>query len=211
MKSLSQNLFALRAKIPPSVKLIAVSKTVEALRLQEALAAGQRAFGENYVQEAKSKWPLLREVYADIELHLIGHLQSNKAEEAVRAFDAIDTLDRPKLAHALATAMRKLNRSLPLLIEVNSGREPQKAGCLPEAAAALLTLARDELQLNVRGLMCIPPEGTDPAPYFRELVALARSLQLPDISMGMSNDFEMAIACGATQVRVGSLLFGARS
>lgn len=209
--SIRENIAAIRQRIPNPVQLMAVSKTVEAALLEEALVAGQRLFGENYVQEAASKWPALKARYPDTELHFIGHLQSNKADEAVALFDAIDTLDRPKLAHALAKAMAKAGRRVPLLIEVNIGAEPQKAGCLPADVPALLQLARDELKLDVRGLMCIPPAGEDPAPYFCQLSALANTHNLPVRSMGMSADYECAIANGATLVRLGTSLFGARN
>ncbi len=191
-------------------RLIAVSKEVEAARLREMLETTEhRLFGENYVQEAGAKWPTLRAAYPDIELHLIGHLQSNKADDAVELFDAIDSLDRIKLADALAKSMQKQNKRVPLLIEVNIGREPQKHGCLPDDVSALLAHAR-ALGLDVQGLMCIPPAGVDPAPFFRELAQMARQLELPRISMGMSSDFKEAVKCGATEVRVGSALFGER-
>jgi len=208
--TISENFSFIRAKVPPRVTLVAVSKTVEAERIEEAIAAGQRVFGENYVQEARAKWPLLRARHAGLFLHLIGPLQSNKADEAVALFDRIDVLDRPKLAHALAKAMKKTGRRVPLLIEVNIGAEPQKAGCAVAEVPALLELARDVLGLEVRGVMAVPPAGDDPAPFFRQLAALAAGLGLEVVSMGMSADYETAIACGATEVRVGSSLFGAR-
>ncbi len=197
-----------RQKIAP-VKLIAVSKTVEGARLEAALADGQRVFGENYVQEAAAKWPGLRARYPDIELHCIGHLQSNKALEAVKLFDCIDTLDRESLAQALARAMDKAGRRVPLLVEVNIGAEPQKSGCLPEQVSALLATAR-ALKLDVQGLMAIPPADADPTPYFQRLAAMNRELGLARLSMGMSADYAAAIAAGATEVRVGSILFGKR-
>lgn len=209
--TIAEALTAIRKTVPPHVVLVAVSKKVDADRLQAALDAGQRVFGENYVQEAAAKWPDLRTTHPDLRLHLIGHLQSNKADEAVRLFDRIDTLDRPKLAHALAASMKKQGRRLPLLIEVNIGREAQKSGCLPEDAPGLLALARGELGLDIEGIMAIPPADADPAPHFRALVKLADDLNLPVRSIGMSADYETAIACGATEVRVGSALFGARS
>lgn len=207
--SIASNLQAFRDRLLPQATLVAVSKTVEPARLEEALAAGQRVFGENYVQEAKAKWPPLRVRFPDIQLHLIGHLQSNKAEEAVMLFDRIDTLDRPRLAEALAAAMAKKKRAIPLLIEVNIGEEPQKSGCLPKDLPALLALAHTR-GLDVRGLMCIPPADKDPAPYFRQCAALAAQHQLSVLSMGMSADYEKALACGATEIRVGTALFGAR-
>jgi PLP dependent protein len=206
---IKQNLETLRAAIPPSVTLIAVSKTVEEARLREALAAGQRVFGENYVQEAKARWPALKAEFPDVQLHLIGHLQSNKADEAVSLFDRIDTLDRPSLAQALARAMRKKGRIVPCLIEVNIGDEPQKAGCAAAEVPALLEQAR-QLSIPVEGFMCIPPEGCDPAPHFNKLAGLAKQHSLETISMGMSGDYQTAIACGATEVRVGTAIFGKR-
>lgn len=191
-------------------ELIAVSKMVEAKRLLEALQAGHHVFAENYVQEAKAKWPALRARYPDLRLHLIGHLQSNKAEDAVALFDRIDTLDRPKLAATLAGAMRKLNKTIPLLIEVNIGREPQKHGCMPEDVAALLQLARGDYGLKVEGLMCIPPAAQDPKPFFTACAALARQHQLATLSMGMSADYVPALQAGASEIRIGSALFGAR-
>lgn len=208
--SISENIAAIRQRIPQHVALMAVSKTVDSARLREALETGQRVFGENYVQEAAAKWPDLKARYPDSELHFIGHLQTNKAEEAVKLFDSIDTLDRPKLAHALAKAMAKINRRVPLLIEVNLGNEAQKAGCAANDLAALLHLACDELKLDVRGLMCIPPATVDPAPYFRQLTLLADIHGLAIRSMGMSADYESAIANGATMVRVGTSVFGKR-
>lgn len=218
---LKENLLYLRSRISDAarkagrqegdVKLVAVSKTVEPGRIAHALKAGIRVFGENYVQEARAKWPALRADFPGLELHLIGHLQSNKAEEAVALFDVIATLDRPKLAHALHKAMQKQGRHVPLLIEVNIGDEPQKSGCATGDVQALLTLARDTLGLDVRGLMCVPPAGADPVPYFRKLADLADRLGLKERSMGMSGDFEAAIAMGATQIRLGTALFGARA
>lgn len=207
--TIAQTLSQLRASIPPQVSLIAVSKTVEEVRLREALAAGQRVFGENYVQEAKGKWPALRAEFPDIQLHLIGHLQSNKADDAAALFDRIDTLDRPSLVEALAKAMRKKGRQIPCLIEVNIGDEPQKAGCAVADLAALVELAKTH-HIDLHGLMCIPPEGKDPQPYFKKLVELATLYKLPTISMGMSADYETAIACGSTEIRIGSAIFGKR-
>lgn len=195
---------------PASVNLVAVTKTFGAEHITPVLDAGHRLFGENRVQEAKAKWPALRERYGDIELHLIGPLQSNKAKEAVALFDAIHTIDRPKIAHAVAQEMAKQGRRLQLFIEVNTGEEPQKAGVMPKEAAALLQMCREELGLDIAGLMCIPPQDEEAAVHFAFLAKLARELGLAHLSMGMSADFETAIAFGATYVRVGSQIFGAR-
>ncbi|MBY0428796.1 MAG: YggS family pyridoxal phosphate-dependent enzyme [Alphaproteobacteria bacterium] len=207
--TIAETLTRIRASIPPRVTLIAVSKTVEETRLREAIAAGQRVFGENYVQESKAKWPALKAEFPDVQLHLIGHLQSNKAEDAVKLFDRIDTLDRPSLAEALGKAMWKRGRNIPCLIEVNIGDEPQKAGCAIADMPALLALCKT-LDIQILGVMCIPPEGSDPVPYFKKLVELAAQYSLKIISMGMSGDYEVAIAHGATEVRIGSAIFGAR-
>lgn len=193
-----------------SVQLIAVSKTFDAEAIRPVIAAGQRIFGENRVQEAERKWPPLRAAYPDIKLHLIGPLQSNKAKEAVAFFDAIHTIDREKIARAVAAEMAKQNRTLELFVQVNTGEEPQKAGVMPREAAAFVELCRDELKLPVRGLMCIPPVDEEPAVHFAFLAKLARELRLSSLSMGMSSDFETAIAFGATYVRVGSAIFGTR-
>jgi PLP dependent protein len=174
------------------------------------LDAGHRLYGENRVQEAKAKWPALRERYADVELHLIGPLQSNKAKEAVALFDAIHTIDRPKIAHAIAQEMAKQGKRLKLFIEVNTGEELQKAGVLPKEVPALLRLCREELALDIAGLMCIPPQDEAAAVHFAFLAKLAGELGLKHLSMGMSADFESAVAFGATYVRVGSQIFGAR-
>jgi PLP dependent protein len=195
---------------PASVNLVAVTKTFGAEHITPVLDAGHRLFGENRVQEAKAKWPALRERNPDIELHLIGPLQSNKAKEAVALFDAIHTIDRPKIAHAIAEEMAKQGRRLELFIEVNTGEEPQKAGVMPKEAGALLRLCREELGLDIAGLMCIPPQDEEAAVHFAFLAKLARELGLANLSMGMSADFETAIAFGATYVRVGSQIFGAR-
>jgi pyridoxal phosphate enzyme (YggS family) len=192
------------------VRLIAVSKFHDRDAVKVALQAGQRLFGENRVQEARDKFPPLRESYPDIELHLIGPLQTNKAADAVRLFDVIETLDRPALAEALAKAMTKLDRHVPCYIEINIGKEPQKAGIAPEALADFLKLCRDTYSLTVTGLMCIPPEGRDPRPYFVQVRQLAEQHQLSHISMGMSADYEIAIAERATEVRIGTAIFGER-
>lgn len=193
-----------------SVRLIAVSKTFEAPKILPVIQAGQSVFGENRVQEAKAKWPALRARFPDIELHLIGPLQSNKAPEAVALFDAIHTIDRDKIAAAVAAEMAKQGRRLRLLVQVNTGAEPQKAGILPEDTAAFVARCRDVHRLVVDGLMCIPPVDEAPAPHFALLAKLAEGLDLRSLSMGMSADFETAIAFGATDIRVGSAIFGSR-
>lgn len=193
-----------------SVELIAVSKTFEAPSIRPLLAAGQRHFGENRVQEVQSKWPQLREEFAGITLHLIGPLQSNKAKEAVALFDAIHTLDRPKIARAIAAEMTAQGRRPQLFIQINTGEEAQKAGVLPADAQSFVALCRDELKLDISGLMCIPPVDEEPAVHFAFLAKLAREVGLAGLSMGMSHDFETAIEFGATHVRVGSAIFGER-
>lgn len=190
------------------VTLTAVSKTQGDEVLVAALEAGQRVFGENRVQEAIAHWAHRRE---GLELRLIGPLQTNKAEDAVRLFDVIETLDREKLVRALSDAMKKLGRRVRVLVQVNTGAEPQKAGVLPTDADALIALARDTYGLDVEGVMCIPPAQEDPAPHFDMLAGIARRNGLKVISMGMSGDYEAAIAHGATHVRVGSALFGDRN
>lgn len=193
-----------------SVTLVAVSKTFGADDIRPILDAGQRVFGENRVQESKAKWPPLRAQYAGVELHLIGPLQSNKAREAVELFDVIHTVDRPKIAEALAAEMARIGRRPKLFVEVNIGGEPQKAGALPRETPDLVRLARDRLGLPVVGLMCIPPQDEEPALHFALLAKLARSLDLDGLSMGMSSDYETAVNLGATHVRVGSAIFGHR-
>jgi pyridoxal phosphate enzyme (YggS family) len=195
---------------PGSAKLIAVSKTFDASAIRPVLTAGQRAFGENRVQEAQGKWPELRAAYPDLELHLIGPLQSNKAKDAVALFDAIHTIDRRKIAEAVASEMVKQNRKLQLFIQVNTGEEPQKAGVPPREAQAFVAMCRNELKLAIAGLMCIPPVDEEPAVHFAFLAKLAGESGLQGLSMGMSGDFETAIAFGATHVRVGSAIFGHR-
>ena len=204
---------ARKAALAPaaSTTLVAVSKTFDADAIAPVLAAGHRVFGENRVQEAERKWPQLRAVFPDVELHLIGPLQTNKVREAVALFDAIHTLDRPKLAQALRAELDRSGRAPTLFIQVNTGEEPQKAGVAPADAPALIALCRDGLKLPVRGLMCIPPQDDPPAPHFALLAKLARAHDLSLLSMGMSADFETAIRFGATHVRVGSAIFGARS
>lgn len=195
---------------PASVTLVAVSKTHPAERVAEAIAAGQMVFGENRVQEARAKFPALRAAHPGLRLHLIGPLQTNKAADAVALCDVIETLDRPRLAEALAKEMAKQNRRPELFLQVNVGEEPQKAGVAKAEAASLLRLAREGLGLPVVGAMCIPPVDQDPAPHFAWLAAFARDQDLACLSMGMSGDFEVAIAHGATHVRVGTAIFGAR-
>ncbi|MEX0758531.1 MAG: YggS family pyridoxal phosphate-dependent enzyme [Tistlia sp.] len=193
------------------VTLVAVSKTFGAEAVAAAIAAGQRVFGENRVQEAQGKFPELRARHPDLELHLIGPLQSNKTAEAVALFDVIQTLDREKLARALAREMARQGRRPRCFVQVNTGEEPQKAGVAPAEAAAFVRLCRDELGLPVEGLMCIPPLEDAPAPHFGLLRGLAADCGLAGLSMGMSADFEAAVQLGATHVRVGSAIFGSRS
>lgn len=192
------------------VRLVAVSKTHDADAIRPAIEAGQRVFGENRVQEAQSKWPGLKAEFGDIELHLIGPLQSNKAEDAVALFDVIETIDREKIARAIAKEIEKQGRTPKLYIQVNTGGEEQKAGIAPEETAAFVALCRDELGLSIEGLMCIPPVDENPGPHFALLAKLAGQCGLARLSMGMSGDYETAIAFGATEVRVGSAIFGAR-
>jgi PLP dependent protein len=193
-----------------AVTLIAVTKTVEVGRIGEALEAGHRDFGENRVQEAMAKWPALKARYPDARLHLIGPLQTNKARDAVALFDVIHTLDRERLAGVLAKEMAARGRRLPVFVEVNIGAEEQKAGVAPDEAAAFAARCRDEHGLEVAGLMCIPPAEEEPGPYFAELALLAREAGVRGLSMGMSADFETAIWMGASHVRVGTAIFGAR-
>jgi pyridoxal phosphate enzyme (YggS family) len=202
---------AAAGRAPGSVRLVAVSKVQPLERVQAVLDAGHRLFGENRVQEAQGKWPTFRERYEGVELHLIGPLQTNKAKAAVALFDAIQTLDRPSLAAKLADAMAATGRSPALYVQVNTGAEPQKAGVLPEAADGFIAACRGEYGLAVAGLMCIPPDGEDPRPHFRLLREIAARNGLSGLSMGMSGDFEAAVAEGATLVRVGSAIFGERS
>jgi pyridoxal phosphate enzyme (YggS family) len=194
---------------PDELTLVAVSKTHPAEAIEPLLEAGQRAFGENRVQEAQGKWPALRERWPDATLHLVGSLQSNKAADAVALFDCIHSLDRPSLIAALAKAMDKAGRRVPCFIQVDIGEEPQKGGCAIPDLPALLTQARDAA-IPLIGLMCVPPLGIEPAPFFALLDKLARDHGLSGRSMGMSGDFETAIMLGATHVRVGTALFGAR-
>ena len=196
---------------PERVHLVAVSKTFCADDIAPFLEAGQRVFGENRVQEAASKWPELRASYEGIELHLIGPLQSNKVKEAVALFDVIETVDREKIAVALRAEMEKSGKHPRLLVQVNIGLEPQKAGIPPDEAASFVKRCRKVHGLTIDGLMAIPPEGVPPGPYFAQMATLAKVVGATVLSMGMSADFETAIAMGATHVRVGSALFGSRT
>ncbi|WP_431266755.1 YggS family pyridoxal phosphate-dependent enzyme [Dankookia sp. P2] len=220
-EDIARNLASIRARIAEataranrpagSVSLVAVSKTHPAEAAAAALAAGQQVFGENRVQEAAGKFPALRSAWPELRLHVIGALQTNKAREAVRLADVIESLDRPKLAHALAEAMAKRGPPARLPGAGECGEEPQKAGILPAETDAFLRTCREELGLPVTGLMCIPPAEGDPRPHFDWLAARAAKHGLPVVSMGMSGDFEAAIGCGATHVRVGSAIFGTRA
>jgi pyridoxal phosphate enzyme (YggS family) len=219
--SAAERLAAIRARIgkaqqrfgppPGRVELVAVSKTFGAEDIRPFLDAGQRIFGENRVQEAAAKWPELRASYEGIELHLIGPLQSNKAKEAVALFDVIETIDREKIAVALKAEMDKQGKRPCLLVQVNIGMEPQKAGIAPDEAVSFVKRCRDVHGLAIDGLMAIPPEGVPPGPYFAQMAGLAGQVGAEVLSMGMSADFETAIAMGATHVRVGSALFGHRT
>ena len=200
---------AIARREPQDVTLIAVSKTHPADRIEPLLQQGQRVFGENRVQEAAGKWPALRETYPDVELHLIGQLQSNKAEDAVRTFDVIHSLDRPSLVIALAKAFDKLGRRVPCFVQVDVGEEDQKGGVAPSQLVQLIEQAR-QADIPLAGLMCLPPSGIEPAPFFAFLDKLARDHGLDGRSMGMSGDYETAIRLGATHVRVGTALFGQR-
>jgi pyridoxal phosphate enzyme (YggS family) len=196
---------------PEAVKLVAVTKTVPEAVIEEAIALGQRRFGENRVQEARSKYPGLKARHPDLELHLIGPLQSNKVRDAVALFDVIESLDRPKLAGALAAEFERSGRRPRLLVQVNTGEEPQKAGVRPAEVDDFVARCRDEHGLAIEGLMCIPPVDEEPSLNFALLAKLASRLGLTELSMGMSGDFAKAIAFGATSVRVGSAIFGARA
>jgi PLP dependent protein len=219
--AIADNLAAIRSRIAAacsaamrdleSVTLVAVSKTHPAEAVAAALHAGHRIFGENRVQEAQAKFPALRERHPDLRLHLIGPLQTNKVKEAVSLFDVIETVDRPRLAETLANEMARQNRSLACFIEVNIGSEDQKAGIAPEEAAKFIDECKNRWKLRVEGLMCIPPEGRDPVQFFMKLAEIARQNGLRRLSMGMSADFGAAIGCGATHVRVGTAIFGARN
>lgn len=199
-----------RASGRGGVGLVAVSKFHPAAVIEQAILAGQREFGENRVQEATAKWPELRRRYADLRLHLLGQLQSNKVRQAVELFDVISVLDREKLARALAEAMPAARPGLTLRVQVNVGREPQKGGVAPDQADAFIERCIHEFALPVSGVMCVPPISEDPEPYFEELRALADRHGLVDVSMGMTDDFPTAIRCGSTEIRVGRAIFGAR-
>jgi pyridoxal phosphate enzyme (YggS family) len=195
---------------PASVTLVAITKTFAAAAIEPVMAQGQRVFGENRVQEAKAKWPPLRERYPGLELHLVGPLQSNKAKEAVAMFEAIHSLDRPSLAEALAKEIAKQGRKPALFIELNTGAEPQKAGVLPEQADGFVAACRNRYALEIAGLMCLPPADEAPAPHFALTAKIAKRNGLAFLSMGMSADFPTAIQFGATHVRVGTAIFGER-
>ncbi|WP_414472586.1 YggS family pyridoxal phosphate-dependent enzyme [Microvirga sp. M2] len=195
---------------PSDITLVAVSKTFPSEAIEPVLAAGQRVFGENYVQEAKAKWPALRQRYPDVELHMIGPLQSNKAKEAVELFDVIHTLDRPSLAKEIAKEIARQGRRPRLLVQVNTGEEPQKGGVIPTEVDAFLEACRTTYGLEIEGLMCIPPAEDPPSPHFALLNTIAKRHGLTVLSMGMSADFDEAIQLGATHVRIGSAIFGAR-
>jgi PLP dependent protein len=197
-------------RAPGDIALVAVAKTHPAEAVEAALAAGQTVFGENRVQEAAAKYPPLRAQHPDLVLHLIGPLQTNKVKEAVQLFDAIETVDREKLARSLAAEMVRQDKRPLLYVQVNIGEESQKAGVPPREADAFIRLCRDEFGLSLAGLMCIPPAGVPPAPYFALLREIATRNGIAGLSMGMSEDFEMAVRLGATLVRVGSAIFGAR-
>lgn len=215
-----EQLHAVKAKIanaerearrePGAVTLVAVSKTFAAEDIRPVIEAGQRVFGENRVQEAQGKWPALKEAFADLELHLIGPLQSNKAKEAVALFDVIETVDREKIAVELSKEMARQGRTPRLYVQVNTGSEPQKAGIEPREAVAFVKRCRDAHGLAIEGLMCIPPADENPGPHFALLEKLAGEAGVTKLSMGMSGDYETAIAFGATSVRVGSAIFGSR-
>ncbi|MGY6710004.1 MAG: YggS family pyridoxal phosphate-dependent enzyme [Rhizobiaceae bacterium] len=195
---------------PGSVSLVAVSKTFEADAIRPVIEAGQRVFGENRVQEAQGKWPALKQEFPDLDLHLIGPLQSNKAREAVALFDVIETVDREKIAKELAKEMDKQGRQPRLYVQVNTGLEEQKAGIGPAETVAFVERCRNEHGLDIEGLMCIPPFEENPGPHFALLEKLAREAGVERLSMGMSGDYEVAVAFGATSVRVGSAIFGER-
>ena len=191
-------------------ELIAVSKTQSAEKIVPFLYSGHRVFGENRVQEASGKWPELKQRFENIKLHLIGPLQTNKVKEAVKLFDVIETLDREKIVTAIHNEMEKTGKKLPCFVQVNIGREPQKSGVAPDQVAEFVAWAQKDVGLDVSGLMCIPPFDEAPGPYFAQLNGLAKQVGVKNISMGMSSDFSVAAEMGATHVRVGTLLFGAR-
>ncbi|TIQ37459.1 MAG: YggS family pyridoxal phosphate-dependent enzyme [Mesorhizobium sp.] len=220
MTSAVEQLLAVKARIvnaereagrePGAVTLVAVSKTFAAEDIRPVIEAGQRVFGENRVQEAQAKWPELRAAFPDIELHLIGPLQSNKAKEAVALFDVIETVDREKIAAELAKEIARQGRMPKLYVQVNTGSEPQKAGIEPREAVAFVERCRDVHGFAIEGLMCIPPADENPGPHFALLEKIAREAGVAKLSMGMSGDYETAIAFGATSVRVGTAIFGSR-
>ena len=193
-----------------SIELIAVGKTFGADRMKPLLQDGHRLFGENRVQEAESKWPAIRKSFSGVELHLIGGLQTNKVKAAVQLFDVIETLDRPRLARVLAKEIALSGKKLTFFIQVNTGNEPQKSGISPHEADAFIHFCRDELELSVAGLMCIPPTNEEPSMHFALLKKIAERNGIENLSMGMSSDYEVAIQFGATHVRVGSAIFGER-
>lgn len=197
-------------RTPGSVVLVAISKSHPQARAVAALEAGHRVFGENRVQEAADKWPPLRDAHPDLVLHLVGHLQTNKAREAVALFDVIETVDRPKLAHVLAAEMERAGRRPRCFVQVNTGEEPRKGGVAPAEADRFIASCRDQLELPVEGLMCIPPMDEEPALHFGLLAEIARRNGLRSLSMGMTADFDTAIRLGATHVRVGTAIFGPR-
>jgi pyridoxal phosphate enzyme (YggS family) len=220
-QAISANLARVRSRIAraaldsgrsvDAVRLVCVSKGQDVEALKAALQSGERVFGENRVQEAAGKWPALKRACADVELHLIGPLQTNKAREAIALFDVIETLDRPRLAEALAREYRLGGRQPSLFVQVNTGREPQKAGVLPEDADAFIEFCRTACGLPVVGLMCIPPVDEQASPHFALLAQIARRKGLENVSMGMSADYDLGVQLGATHVRVGSAIFGARA
>jgi len=195
---------------PSEITLVCVSKTISAERIAHLLEVGCRHFGENRVQEAAEKWPELRAAYPDLTLRLIGPLQTNKVRDAIRLFDVIETVDRPKLAVELASQMVREGKRPKLMVQVNIGEEPQKAGVMPAEADAFIRYCRDDLKLQIKGLMCIPPVDQLASPYFAQLGRIAARNGLQRLSMGMTSDFEQAIKLGATEVRVGSAIFGSR-
>lgn len=222
--SFNNNLLTLKSTIekiannaPSDIKkstkptLIAVSKTIPIDIIEEAIIAGQNIFGENKVQEAEQKFSILKEKYPNIELHLIGPLQSNKVAKAVSLFDVIETIDRDKIAQAVASEIQKQQKNTPCYIQVNTGLEPQKSGISPSEALDFIKRCQQEYKLNIKGLMCIAPQGQNPAPHFAYLAKLAKIADIPYLSMGMSQDLEEAIQLGATHVRIGSALFGKRA
>jgi pyridoxal phosphate enzyme (YggS family) len=220
-QSVTERLAAVRSEIaeaasaagrdPADVQLVAVSKTVPVSVIEEVISGGQHIFGENRVQEAQGKWPALKQRHPDLELHLIGPLQTNKVREAVALFDVIETVDRPKLARVLAEEMMRTAKHPRLFVQVNTGEEPQKAGIAPGETTDFIALCRDTYGLAIEGLMCIPPLDEEPAMHFALLAKLAEQLGLKKLSMGMSGDFARAIQFGATYVRVGTAIFGERS